>query len=67
MKKLAITLAVPDDALRNTGQGAVYKETYIVEIDNLPQAVIDAIEGKRYCGSVSDISFVKEVANDNPN
>ncbi len=49
------------------GQGAVYKETYIVEIDNLPQQVIDAIEGKRYCGCVSDMSFVKEVINDSPN
>lgn len=61
MKKLAITLGVPDAALCSTGKGTVYKETYIVEIDNLPQAVIDAIEGERFCGSISEMSFVKDV------
>lgn len=61
MKKLAITLSVPDGALCATGKGSVYKETYIIEVENLPQSVIDAVEGKQYCGCVSEISFVREV------
>lgn len=60
MKKLAITLTIPDNALCHTGKGGVYKETHIIEVDNLPKEVLDALEGKQYCGSVSDISFVKD-------
>lgn len=59
-KKLAITLSIPSEELIHTGQGSVYKQTHIIEVENLPKEVLGAINGGSYCGSVFDISFVKE-------
>lgn len=61
--KLAITVCRPCSAecLYNyTGDIRSVSETYIVEVPNLPQTVISAINEKEADGCVTNISFVKE-------
>lgn len=61
--KLAITICRPCSAecLYNyTGDIQSVSETYIVEVPNLPQRVISAIDEKKAEGCVTNISFVKE-------
>ena len=43
--------------------GEVYTttETYIIEVSNIPEVVLKAIDEERNSGCVSSISFVKEV------
>lgn len=61
--KLAITICRPCSAkclYDFTGDIRPVSETYIVEVPNLPQAVISAIDEKEAEGCVTNISFVKE-------
>ena len=61
--KLAITVCRPcsTECLYNfTGDIRSVTETYIVEVPNLPQRVIAAIDEKEAEGCITNISFVKE-------
>ena len=61
--KLAITIKRPckPKCLYNlTGEIYTTTETYLIELYNLPKAVVDAINEVENEGCVSSISFVKE-------
>lgn len=61
--KLAITIKKPCEAkclYQLTGDVYTVTQTYLFELNNLPQEVVDAINEIEDCGCVSSISFVKE-------
>lgn len=63
-RKIAITVkrpCKPECLYELTGEVYTTTETYILEVSNIPEVVLKAIDEEQNEGCVVDISFVKEV------